>query len=149
MAAPDRKRLQELARQWLRGELDASQREEFERWLNKVHDEPIELEHTAGNDAEYEAMLFHKIQRQIGAGKRRVLWPRIAAAASIVLALSIGGYFLLHKPASQQTAQNLKQDVQPGHNQATLTLADGRKIILTKGLKGTLATQGEVVISAD
>jgi transmembrane sensor len=79
----------------------------------------------------------------------RRLWPRIAAAASVIIALSAGGYFLLHKSATQQqTARLQKNDIAPGHNQATLTLASGQQIILTKGLKGQLATQNHTVISA-
>jgi transmembrane sensor len=81
--------------------------------------------------------------------KKQHLWPRIAAAASIVLALSAGGYFLLHKPQPKtETARLIKNDIAPGHNQATLTLAGGKKIILTKGLSGTLAKQGQTIINA-
>lgn len=79
--------------------------------------------------------------------KVRRLWPRIAAAASILLLLSAGGYFLLHQThRSPLTAHN---DIAPGHDQATLTLADGRKIVLTRGLNGKLAVQGNMVVRAD
>ncbi|MFS2185603.1 FecR family protein [Mucilaginibacter sp. Mucisp84] len=79
----------------------------------------------------------------------RRLWPRIAAAASIILALSAGGYFLLHKTdRSPLTAQNSKNDIAPGHEQATLTLANGQKIILRKGLSGVLAQQGRTTVQA-
>jgi len=73
------------------------------------------------------------------------LWPRIAAAASVILALSFGGYFLLHKQRAEQTAY-FKNDIPPGHNRATLTLANGEKIILTKGLSGQLAQQANTLI---
>lgn len=77
-------------------------------------------------------------------------WPRIAAAASIILLLGIGGYFVLHqKQPPVQLAQNQPQDIAPGQNRATLTLANGRKIILAKGLKGQLAVQGGTVIRAN
>jgi transmembrane sensor len=42
-----------------------------------------------------------------------------------------------------------QQDILPGHNQATLTLANGQKIILTKGLMGKLAQQGQTAIQAN
>lgn len=74
---------------------------------------------------------------------------RIAAAASILLLLSAGGYFLLHKKAPPQIAQNQQHDIAPGHNQATLTLANGQKIILTKNLTGQLAVQGNTKISVN
>lgn len=77
------------------------------------------------------------------------LWPRIAIAASVILALSSGVYFYLHKTQPAQLVAQQQPDIQPGHNQATLTLANGQKIILFKGLKGQLATQSGTVISAD
>jgi len=80
----------------------------------------------------------------------RPLWLRIAAAASILLFLSIGGYFLSRKPAvTTQLVQNQKQDIAPGTNQATLTLANGKKIILTKALSGKLAQQGNMLIQVN
>lgn len=82
------------------------------------------------------------------APSRRSLWPRIAVAASLLIALSTGGYFLLHK-AQQQLAMNQQHDIAPGHNQATLTLASGQKIVLTKGLSGQLATQGNMQIKVN
>lgn len=82
--------------------------------------------------------------------RTRTLWPRIAAAASILLVLSAGSYFILHqKKSPQRTAQIQKQDVLPGHEQATLTLANGQKIVLNKGLSGKLAQQGNTSIQVN
>jgi transmembrane sensor len=74
------------------------------------------------------------------------LWPRIAVAASILLCCSAGPYFALHKQT--QPVQLVKNDIAPGHNQATLTLANGQKIMVTRGLSGQLAVQNSTVISA-
>jgi len=72
------------------------------------------------------------------------LWPRIVAAASVLVFLSTGAIFLFHKQSLvQQNARIQNHDIAPGRNQATLTLANGKKIILTKGLKGILALQGQ------
>lgn len=84
------------------------------------------------------------------ASKTRPLWHHLAAAASIFLAISVGAYFVLHKTETQkQVVQNQPQDVAPGHNQATLTLANGQKIILSKGLVGKLGQQGNTQISVN
>jgi ferric-dicitrate binding protein FerR (iron transport regulator) len=91
--------------------------------------------------------MWATIEGKAPAKKLITLWPRIAAAASILIACSIGGYFLLHKQ-QQPASQLAKNDIVPGHNQATLTLANGRKIVLTKGLKGKLAMQNNTIISA-
>jgi transmembrane sensor len=80
--------------------------------------------------------------------KRQVkrLWPRIAAAASILLALSVGGYFVLHRGApAVQVAQT--HDVAPGANSATLTLSNGKQIVLNSKPQGQLALQGNVAVN--
>jgi transmembrane sensor len=76
--------------------------------------------------------------------KRR--WPRIAVAASIILALSAGGYMIWHNRAVQQVAQNQPHDIAPGSNKAILTLANGQKILLTPQSSGKLAQQGAMSV---
>jgi transmembrane sensor len=81
--------------------------------------------------------------------KEKLLWPRFAAAASILLFLSIGGYFFLHKQRQQQQiAQNQVQDIAPGTNKAILTLANGKKIVLNHTQNGLLAQQGASVVKS-
>jgi transmembrane sensor len=81
--------------------------------------------------------------------KRTILtfWPRIAAAASILLAISAGGYFLLHKATPKnQVVQNQAHDLAPGRNTATLILANGQKISISDAKNGTIASQGQTTI---
>jgi transmembrane sensor len=79
--------------------------------------------------------------------KERLLWPRYAAAASILLLLSIGSYFFLHKQNQQQIAQNRIHDIAPGGNKTILTLANGKKIILNSVHNGLLAKQGRSAVN--
>jgi transmembrane sensor len=90
---------------------------------------------------------FLKISAAIDTQRRSpvTLWLRIAAAASILLFVSLSGYFIWYKNPGVQTIADAKNDIAPGHSQATLTLANGRKIILTKGLYTNL-TQGTTAI---
>lgn len=79
--------------------------------------------------------------------KTVVLWQRWMVAASLLIVLSIGGYFLLHKDQPKvQFSKVLKEDFAPGSNKAVLTLAGGKQIILTGAKNGQLATQGGSVI---
>ncbi|WP_158799071.1 FecR family protein [Pedobacter sp. L105] len=79
--------------------------------------------------------------------KNYTLWPRIAVAASVLLMLSAGGYFLMHKLVTPQlTVQNQIHEIAPGSNKATLTLANGQQIVLTKNMAGKLAVQGQTQI---
>lgn len=79
--------------------------------------------------------------------KQRALWPRIAAAAAILIFLSVGGYFLLQQQRpSVELTQKLNEDFAPGSNKAVLTLGGGEKLVLTGMKNGRLATQGDAVI---
>ncbi|WPU99048.1 DUF4974 domain-containing protein [Mucilaginibacter sp. cycad4] len=75
------------------------------------------------------------------------LLARIAAAASVLVMLSTGGYFLYQSGSSKESLTQASI-VKPGHAQATLILANGQHIILSPKLKGNLATQGKVVLQA-
>jgi transmembrane sensor len=81
--------------------------------------------------------------------KRVNLWPRIIAAAAMVLVcLSLAAYFLIHKiDVTQQIAQTPKIDIAPGGNKAILTLANGQQITLSGKGNGKLAVQGKTVIT--
>ncbi|WP_090465958.1 FecR family protein [Mucilaginibacter sp. OK268] len=77
---------------------------------------------------------------------RKLLWPRIAAAALLLIGLSIGGYYLLPDVKRQQTTATQKETIVPGRNKAVLTLANGKQISLTDASNGQVATQQKTVI---
>jgi transmembrane sensor len=86
----------------------------------------------------------HRLANPKNKNKVIRLWPRIAAAASIVITLAAGLYF--YKASRQQDGDARKgdlytTDIKPGKNIATLTLADGKNIKLSD-------TKTGVVISA-
>lgn len=125
--------------------------------LNKLILRDLEMPGTDTGDEQYEQVLNMAYQH-IQAGMRqskpatRPLWPRVAAiAASVLLFLSAGAYFWVQRQHQQQTAQIQRYDIAPGVNQATLTLANGQQIALSKNLRGKLAQQGNtsVNVSAD
>ena len=88
---------------------------------------------------------------------KRFYWRQIAAAAVVVLILSLGGYFYFNKNSVSQFAKSdggkeLKNNiVAPVGNKATLTLSDGSTIYLENAENGALAVQGGVTVekSAD
>ncbi|MEO8962711.1 MAG: FecR domain-containing protein [Ginsengibacter sp.] len=78
---------------------------------------------------------------------------RLAAAAVIVGLLSAGVYFIGEQDSPRQivkTENLIKQtnnnDVLPGRNTATLTLADGTTVILDDAQNGTVTTQGNTKV---
>lgn len=73
--------------------------------------------------------------------------PRVAAAVLIVLA-GIGGYFIIRSPSVpkkdvvKSQAERFKNNVQPGHGGALLTLSTGETIVLDSAGNGALANDG-------
>jgi transmembrane sensor len=78
------------------------------------------------------------------------LWPRIAAAAAVLLIVSIGSLFIFRKRPVQRLVESHppKNDIFPAGTRATLTLIDGRTIPLDSAGIHTLARQGDATISS-
>ncbi|WP_158797155.1 FecR family protein [Pedobacter sp. L105] len=76
----------------------------------------------------------------------RRLWPRYAAAASILALLTAG---LFYYKSTQRDAPLLivQKDIHPGGNNAILTLANGKKIALNALNNGNIITTGNITIS--
>ncbi|SDE85421.1 FecR family protein [Mucilaginibacter pineti] len=127
--------IKELLQKHQNGTLSASEQELLENWYLQWNpgSEPISEERLT----EISQTVYAKLPQP---AKERALWPRVAAAASILIAISIGGYFTLHnsKPARQVAVQH---DALPGGNKAYLTLGNGQRISLTDLKNGTIANQ--------
>jgi transmembrane sensor len=138
----DTKKAQGLLNKYRNGTLSPEEKAILDGWyLQLTKEQESDLNET---DLETKkAELYERLVAEINPRPAiRNLWPRIAAAASIVFALSFGGYLLLHKQQSQQTAQNQIHDIAPGGNKALLTLSNGQQVSLTDAKQGTIAKQG-------
>lgn len=78
------------------------------------------------------------------------------AAATLLLLVSAGTWFLLSRPENKvgttavtPVEERFKNDVQPGGNRATLTLANGDNIVLDNANNGLLASEGNTAIIKD
>ena len=103
------------------------------------------------NEKEGERLNF--VHQQIKAaisrrrGKIRTLIYKLSAAAAIIIAVT-SGILLLRQPEIQvprktQTASAIK----PGQFQATLTLANGKKIALNRSMTATLGKLGQTTVN--
>lgn len=148
----DEKQAKALLEKYNNGTATPEERQQAEtyffRYLEK-RDELPNSETLASRQAEIRASLLNRITAEdTQRHSKKWRWPRIAVAASISVALSAGSYFILHQTAKpRQIANQQTHDIAPGRNQATLTLANGQKIVLSKGLTGRLATQGNMLVS--
>ena len=80
----------------------------------------------------------------------RKLWPRMAGVAAAVLIMVFAMFIKnksFHSDGNPISSISAAQDIAPGKNTATLTLASGRKIVLSEALSGALAAESGVRIS--
>jgi transmembrane sensor len=76
------------------------------------------------------------------------IWYRIAAAAVILIFLTVGAYMIKQQyPDQEVVMQTLNRTTKPGGNNAVITLSDGRQIALTDADNGQLAVQNDITIT--
>lgn len=81
---------------------------------------------------------------------RFILIKTLAIAAILLLTITTGIYFYISSPElieEQFTEVGENNDILPGYNKATLTLADGSTISLDDAANGPLASQGNIEIT--
>jgi transmembrane sensor len=95
--------------------------------------------------------MLERIMEKAGISRTRIIPLRhqilkYASAAAVLLGVCVGGYWLLVNKSQPVVvdvqAGRFKNDIQPGGNKATLTLASGSVINLDSAQHGALATQG-------
>ncbi|HMI01785.1 MAG TPA: FecR domain-containing protein [Pedobacter sp.] len=123
------KDLEELLKKFREGTLSAEEKALVENWMLFGEFKERDL-----SEAEIEEELEKLGKRLPIVEKTRRLWLRIAAAASILLISGIGVWFFFaprHPDTELNSAQVVGQDIAPGKQSATLTLANGKKIVLS------------------
>jgi len=153
-----------LVVKYLRGELNSSEEEAFEKWLNQnkanraflqaIQDEEklkAELDFYASIDTENNwQQLVGKIQPE---PKGIKLWPNLRvfkyAAVFLLCALSFLAFYNYNSQPeivlNTSTTSELAE-IKPGKNQAKLTLADGTEILLDESQNGLLQANDQVKI---
>jgi len=140
-------RIEILADKLLERTITLEEERELNMWYRESLDEPVKI---PSDFAESEKVLHQRIlnsvQKYTDSKPVVKLWPRIVAAVSIVVCIGIGFYFY-HKDHTTPTEIATKNDIAPGGNKAFLTLADGKRIVLTDAKIGELAEQSGVKIT--
>lgn len=148
-------RAEELLRKYLEGTATPEEEALLESWyIAAAQDQPAmpgEPDY-AKMEAQMLEALRAEQQEQPTIKSPVRLWPRIAAAASVLIILGIGGLFVFRKKPAPPIVerQPVGNDILPAGARATLTLLDGRTVPLDSGNSQTLARQGnETIISVD
>ena len=131
---------QELIDKYLLGKATPEEQATLESWYlthtKSIKDALPEPDYARLENEMWPVIDKHTPQRR----KQLRLWPQIAAAAVILITVGIGIYFTQNKHI--ETAPAYANDIAPGKNQATLTLANGNIIQLSD-------TKSGVVINAN
>lgn len=151
-------KLTDLLMKHLQGSLSDSEQELLNQWLlqsernrllfGSIHDEEqlrqLVLLYDEEEAENNEALILSRIRQQIvdETPVRRISllrrWGWVAA--SVLLAVSIGGYLLQHRKEAAPVAK-MEADILPGREGAILTLADGSQVVLDSLGNGVIATQ--------
>ncbi len=120
--------------------------EQFNQLLDKNWDELTSEEIDALEMPGADRVLTEiKQQPQIVVRKINI-WPRIAiAAASIAIMVSLGLYFYASNPTTPDV--KFATEIAPGKNGATLTLSNGKKILIKDVLEGDIANEAGIKIT--
>ena len=119
--------------------------DEFEMYIVSKDDNPADYE-------ESKHRILAKLEDSTGHSKVKRIMPKTwwrPAAAAVFLLVAFGLYFL-KKQTPIENNNNLvaaAHNIKPGTNKATLTLANGKTLVLTDALIGQLANEAGVKIN--
>lgn len=147
----DKIRLEDLAHKYLMGTPSKEEQQEFDHWFNTINEDPIAVPEVLAEDKEaHRLAILKKIRKELDAEAPRkiTLWRNIAAAAAVVFVVGLTALFYLkyQRRAEPAATDLLASDIAPGKNAATLTLADGKKVVLSELKNGKLLAQAGVEI---
>lgn len=158
MEKPAQDRLNDLADKWLKNTITPEERIMLDQWYEADPGEPLLWTGEDESETELSARLqedFRKLQKT-NRRKHTKTWS-IAAAAMLVLSLSIAWYFITQNN-HKLNAVATKNNILPGANTAVLTLANGKKINLDSianeglieeaGLKITKTSDGRLLYTS-
>lgn len=136
----DKAQAETLLDKYLTGKCTPEEKALLERFYleqtgkKEIPEVPIDIEHIRTTAWQYIAQRTTPVPV-------RSLWPRIAAAASILLFLTIGSYFLIHQPTpTVQVAQHDPEQIAPVAAGVTLQIGKGKLIALDAKHRGQIAT---------
>jgi transmembrane sensor len=99
------------------------------------------------------AGLPDEVKGNAGRSRTVKLWPRIAAAAAVLLVVGLGVFFYnyytntLRHPDAGQDLGLAGHDLNPGSNKAYLILSNGKRVSLTDAANGAIAKEAGVEIT--
>jgi len=116
-----------------------------ERWLFQYKNDNLDL--SDQRIQEITKQIWSNLPKQPLKLIKGLQLARIAAAATILVFLLTGLYFIINVQRQKDIAVKYTKDLLPGSNKAILTLSNGKKIILNNAGIGTVANEGDAIIN--
>jgi len=135
----------ELIEKYINGESSAQEQALLESWYLKQATafDPPDAKTILAN----EKLMWAFLESRIAPRKVIRLWPRIAAAAAVLLVLFSAGLFYVNRTVSSNAdSVVMTKDIGPGKVGATLTLASGKRIRLADVASGQIASESGMVV---
>ncbi len=152
----------QLIHKYLREEISEDELQQLNNWQQQsagnrrifqqlTNDEYLLQAVTDGYKIDSDETALQKINAQIDAdlqpkGAVRPIWLRLSVAAAILVVLATSAVYILRRNQQGPAITHSTQNIVPGSNKASLTLADGRSIVLDSATIGELAKQGSTQV---
>jgi transmembrane sensor len=157
----DKEKLIELAHRVVTGNATEQEKNELHQWYDSMADtdeEAVVVTQSEETTAAVGDRMLQRMLAQINEESQPAavipIWKRYKlhwAAVAVAASLLIGVIYFNQKPGTEREmavqTERFKNDIAPGGNHATLTLADGSSIVLDSIASGTIATQGNTQIT--
>ncbi len=139
---------------YLAGRATESEKQLVNDWYSSFNDEVVEIPHPDdGIEEKIRVRMYDKLRTEIGdqapVQDHHRRWGRLLAAAVFTgIVVCTGLYLFIKDRASKEVSTantvraKVKNDIDPGGDKATLTLADGTVVPLDSSSRGTLMRQG-------
>ena len=141
-----------LIEKYKAGTCNDAEKQLIDRWLLEIHaSESSDL--TTEDFEQIQAGVWAYVEENKQSRKISKLWPRIAAAAAVLLVVGLSIFFFnrfasaLRHPDAGQDLGLASNNIKTGSNKAYLTLASGKRLSLTDAANGAIAKEGGVEIT--
>ncbi len=144
----DEIKIREILQRYQEGKCSDEERAWIESWYLQFMDDSETEDLDTSNMSHAKRKIWSSIlsERSV-AHSKRYLYPKVAAAAAVLLVMGIAFYlFRNNSEVQQQEIAAQEEIIRPGGNNAYLTLADGKKINLTDMQEGMTLEQAGMKI---
>jgi ferric-dicitrate binding protein FerR (iron transport regulator) len=133
----------ELLEKYQAGTITEDEKAMLESWYNQEA-----AAKTAALDNDSVQASLQRIRSGLPLPRQVSIWPRLAAAAAVLLLAGATLRYFTHKPPEHVLVSKTAPDIHPGGNRAILQLASGRQIALNGQQQG-IVVKGKQVLYKD